>query len=90
MAKQIFARTLAVLLISAALLAGCSTEVGGECDTQGSTSECVSGSVCSVNGGGALECQVTCKSGQDCAVNFECVDVAAGSGKSCRPRFKTR
>ena len=80
-----------ILLALGVLLAvvGCSgeSEIGEECDTAGSTDECVDGAICT-NADDGLTCRRLCTDDAQCATTEACNGVAETNLKSCQPKKK--
>ena len=67
----------------------CSGEaaIGEECDTAGSTDECVNGAVCT-NDLGGRRCRLVCNDDAQCAASEACNGVSSTNIKSCQPKTK--
>jgi hypothetical protein len=80
-------RALALLLLLGTF--GCSgeAELGEECDTSGSTDECVSNAICSDDAGGR-RCRRICKDDAECAASEACNGVSGTNIKSCQLKSK--
>jgi hypothetical protein len=80
-----------LLLVLSVLLASvaCSgeSEIGEECDTAGSTDECVEGAICT-NDDSGLACRRQCKDDAQCADTEACNGVSGTNIKSCQPMKK--
>ena len=80
MSRTVFA------LIALLSSAGCSeADIGEECDTPGSTDECVSGAVCT-NDSGGKRCRRVCSDDKQCASTEACNGVSGTNIKSCQPK----
>ena len=72
-------------LVILLLLAACSDgDVGEECDTSGSTDECVEGAICT-NEGDVAACRQICTDQPDCPSGEACNGVCGSNIKSCQP-----
>lgn len=69
--------------LSALLLVGCDTEIGGRCDTPGSD-ECVDEGICTNEADGNT-CRLICDSQDDCPPGFTCNGVSNTNLNSCQP-----
>ncbi len=68
------------------LCAACAShDVGQDCRTVGSTSECSTG-ICAADSIGRLVCEPTCKVYSDCGQSQDCVPVPNTSTMACRTR----
>jgi hypothetical protein len=76
-------RTLAVLL--AAVACSGKGDIGEDCDTAGSTDDCVDGAICT-NDGDARTCRRRCNDDAQCAASEECNGVSGTTLKSCQPK----
>ena len=70
-----------------ALVAACSShDLGQDCRTLGSTTECSDGTICASTVVDQLICSKTCHVYSDCASNEDCVPVGASGSSACRKR----
>ena len=70
-----------------ALIAACSShDLGQDCRTLGSTSECVDGTICATNVIDQLVCAKTCHVYTDCSAAQDCVPVGGSGSSACRTR----
>ena len=79
-------RALFALLALTAII-GCDgkADLGEECNTPGSTDECVSGAVCT-NDSGGQRCRPVCSDDKQCASTEACNGVSGTKIKSCQPK----
>lgn len=59
-------------------------DVGEECDTPGSTDECVDGAICTNSSAGNF-CREICDTDADCPMGLGCNGISGTSIKSCQP-----
>jgi hypothetical protein len=78
-------RLFALLALTSALGCGGKGDLGDECDTPGSTDECVNGAVCT-NDLGGRRCRRLCKDDTQCASFEACNGVSGTNIKSCQPK----
>lgn len=72
------------VLFGMALLGGCASDIGEECEDTGSSDECVDGAICTNEEGGPV-CREVCDADEDCASDEHCNGVAGTNIKSCQP-----
>lgn len=71
----------------ALLVAACSShDIGQDCRTLGSTSECSDNLICATNNVEQLICSKVCTVYTDCAADEDCVQVGGSGSKACRAR----
>jgi hypothetical protein len=80
-------RLFVVLGLLGAFACSGEAEVGEECDTAGSTDECVGGAVCT-NDSGGRRCRRVCNDDTQCAASEACNGVSGTNIKSCQPKNK--
>jgi hypothetical protein len=73
----------ALLLLFAACGGG---EIGEDCDTRGSTDECVDGAICDQTSDGKMICLASCADASECADSEECNGVSGSNTKACFPK----
>lgn len=70
-----------------ALVAACSShDLGQDCRTLGSTSECSDGTICAASTVNQLICSKTCHVYSDCAPTEDCVPVGGSGTSACKAR----
>ena len=69
-----------------ALVACASHDLGQDCRTLGSTSECSNGTICSPSVVNQLVCSKTCHVYTDCAPREDCAPVSGTSSAACKAR----
>ncbi len=62
-------------------------DLGEECDTAGSTDDCVDGTICT-NDSGGLRCRRMCNDDLQCTSLEACNGVSGTNIKSCQPKTK--
>lgn len=69
-------------------LAGCSSDVGEECDEDGATGPCTSDAVCGRRAIGSSEliCLQQCTTTSECSDGKECQSLESTSLRACRDR----
>ena len=70
-------------LLSAACGGG--ADIGQECDTAGSTDQCVGGAICTNEEADINRCREICDDDLDCPAMHSCNGVSGSSTKSCQP-----
>jgi len=68
-----------------AVACGGKSDLGEECDTPGSTDDCVPGTVCT-NDLGGRRCRAICAEDSQCAPTDACNGVSGTNIKSCQPK----
>lgn len=77
-------RTIIVAAVLA--IAGCGgAEIGEECDTSGSSDECVDGAICTNEEGDTNRCRRICDTDEDCREGEGCNGISGSSTKRCQP-----
>lgn len=71
-----------VLFVALAACGG--ADIGEECDSSGSTDECVDGAVCT-NEATQNTCRKLCDTQDDCPDGTSCNGISNGNLKSCQP-----
>ena len=74
-----------VLCLGLALVACGGADIGEECDTAGSTDECIAMAVCTNEEADINRCREICDSDADCPAAHTCNGVSSTSTKSCQP-----
>ena len=82
-----FRRLFALVGLLGPLACGGEAEIGEECDTAGSSDECVSGAVCTDDLGGR-RCRRVCSDDAQCVATEACNGVSSTNIKSCQPKAK--
>lgn len=69
-----------------ALSVACAAEIGEDCETEGSTDDCVDGAVCGKRSDtdGTPVCLKVCTTDTDCSSGENCNGVTGSSIKACR------
>lgn len=64
----------------------CSADIGEDCDTEGSSDECVDGAICGKRSDSDAKpiCLKVCSADTDCASGENCNGVTGSSAKACR------
>lgn len=71
-----------------ALAMGCgASDIGEECDTSGSTDDCVDNAICTAFGGANI-CYKLCKEQTECSAEEDCNGISGSNLKSCQPKTK--
>ncbi len=79
---------LAVLMLALTSLAACGpAEIGEECESTGSTDECVEGAICDTEDDAAV-CLELCEEDVDCGSGYQCTGVSGGNRKACHEKKK--
>jgi hypothetical protein len=75
-----------LFLVLSLAAAGCgAAEIGEDCETAGSTDDCVDGAVCTNEEGDINRCRAICDAEEDCDLGEGCNGVSGTSIKSCQP-----
>jgi len=79
---------LALLLLTLASLTACGpAELGEECESTGSTDECVDGAICDTEDDAAV-CLRLCEEDADCGSGYQCTGVSGDNRKACHEKTK--
>ena len=77
----------ALALLGLLALVACSShDLGQDCRTLGSTSECSNGTICAPSVVNQLVCSKTCHAYTDCAQNEDCAPVGSSGTSACKAR----